>query len=110
MLYPEDDDYSFEVSFNIDIEMWDVAYIGIPTSINNIEIREITIDLLPLDIDKNLCIFDRKIFEITTENKKYHIIAGGLAIASNKWEKKDRIFDYHLNLEHDEIIFSTNPF
>lgn len=79
----------------------------IPIFIDNIEIKEITIDSLPLDIDKNLCKFDRKIFEISTDNKKYYIISGGLLIATNHWEKEDRIFDNHLNLQHDKIIFST---
>ena len=108
MFYSDHDNYSLETSFNIDIEIWDVAYIGIPSFINNIEIREIAIDLLPIDVDKNLCEFDRKIFEITIDNKKYYVIAGGLLIASNHWEKENRIFNYDLNLEHDEIIFSTN--
>lgn len=107
MLYYDDKDYSLENSFNIDIEIWDVTYIGIPVFIDNIEIKEITIDSLPLDIDKNLCKFDRKIFEISTDNKKYYIISGGLLIATNHWEKEDRIFDNHLNLQHDKIIFST---
>lgn len=108
MLYYDDKDYSLENSFNIDIEIWDVTYIGIPAFIDNIEIKEITIDSLPLDIDKNLCKFDRKIFEINSDNKKYYIISGGLLIATNHWEKEDRIFYNHLNLQHDKIIFSTN--
>ena len=107
MLYYDDKDYSLENSFNIDIEIWDVTYIGIPAFIDNIEIKEITIDSLPLDIDKNLCKFDRKIFEISAHNKKYYIISGGLLIATNHWEKEDRIFYNHLNLQHDKIIFST---
>ena len=74
MLYSDHDDYSPENSFNVDIEIWDVTYIGIPVFINNIEIKEIAIDSLPLDIDKNLCKFDRKIFEISVHNKKYYII------------------------------------
>ncbi|WP_337965873.1 hypothetical protein [uncultured Flavobacterium sp.] len=109
MLYSDDKDYSPEYSFNIDIEIWDVQYIGIPTSIDNLEIKEIAIELLPLDIDKDLCKFGRKAFEISSNNKKYYIIAGGLIIATNHWEKEDRIFNYNLNLKHDKIIFSTNP-
>jgi len=109
MLYSDDEDYSLENSFNIDIEIWDVAYIGIPVFMYNIEIKEIAIDQLPLDIDKNLCEYERRIFEITTDNKKYYIISGGLLIATNHWGKEDRIFDNHLDLQHDKIIFSTNP-
>lgn len=108
MSYPDQDEYSLETSFNIDIEIWDVQYIRIPTSLDNIEIKEIAIELLPLDIDKDLCKFDRKIFEIRSDNRKYYIIAGGLIIATNHWEREDRIFNYHLNLKHDKIIFSTN--
>lgn len=69
MLYSDDKDYSLENSFNIDIEIWDVAYIGIPVFINNMEIKEITLDSLPLYIDKNLCEFDRKIFEFISDIK-----------------------------------------
>ncbi|TPG40867.1 hypothetical protein EAH81_11030 [Flavobacterium pectinovorum] len=108
MLYSDDRDYSSENSFNIDIEIWDVTYIGIPTSLDNIEIKEIAIDLLPPDIDKDLCKFNRKIFEIISDNKKYYIISGGLLIATNHWDREDRIFNYNLNLQHDKIIFSTN--
>lgn len=107
MLYPDQDNYSTDTSFNIDIEIWDVTYISIPTHMNNIIIREITIDLLPSGIEKKLCEFDRKIFEITSDHNKYYIIAYGLLIATNRWEQEDRIFHHHLNLEHDNIIITT---
>lgn len=107
MMYPEQEEYSPETSFNIDVEIWDTSYIGIPIYLNNIVIRKITIDLLPSDIDKELCRFDRKIFEITSNQHKYYIIAGGLLIATNRWENKDRIFNYGDNLEHDEITLKA---
>lgn len=107
MLYPDQDEYSQATSFNIDMEFWDVSYIGIPNSLEKIKIRVIHQNLLPQHIDKNLCKFDRKIFEIDTEDHRYYIIAGGLLIGVNRWEKEDRIFDYHLNLEHEKIIVTV---
>ncbi|KUJ59336.1 hypothetical protein AR687_23280 [Flavobacteriaceae bacterium CRH] len=107
MAYPEEKEYSPETSFNIDLELWDVSFIGIPTSLENIKIQQIPLDLLPENIDKDLCKYDRKIFEISTPTNKYYIIAGGLLIAVNRWEKEDRIFDNHLNLEHDKILLKV---
>ena len=107
MKFSDEENYSKDTCFNIDIEFWDVTYIGIPVFLNNIAIKEITIDLLPSGIDKNLCRFDRKIFEFTVDHNKYLIIAGGLLIGTNHWVSEDRIFDYHLNLEHDNIIITT---
>lgn len=107
MQFPDEDKYSEETSFNIDIEIWDVTYIGIPTYLNNIEIREIPINLLPSDVDRNLCKYDRKIFEFLVDKKKYYIIASGLLVGINRWENEDRIFNYNLNLEHDKIITTT---
>lgn len=108
MLYPEEKEYSQSTSFNIDMEFWDVSYIGIPNSLENIKIKIISQDLLPPHIDKNLCKFNRKIFEIYTENHTYYIIAGGLLIGVNRWEKEDRIFDNHLNLQHEKILVKVS--
>ena len=42
--------------------------------------------------------------EINEGDNKYYIIAGGLLVGINRWEKEDRIFNYDLDLEHDEVI------
>lgn len=105
MSFPDLDDFSEETSYNIDVEISAVSFIDIPTTLTNLKIKEISEDLLPDYIDKALCKYDLKIFEIQEENKKYYIIAGGLLIATNKWDlNQDRISSFHLNLKHDTIL------
>ncbi len=100
----DQDDYSVDNSFNIDFEFWAVNYINIPIYLYGISIKEITENELPVDFDKELLKYNMKIFELESAGKKYYIIAGGLLIGKNSWIKHDRIFDYNLNLEHDEIL------
>jgi hypothetical protein len=107
MQFPDENDYSIETSFNIDMEFWSVTYISIPTYFENVEIRLIDESLLPADIDRRLCKYDQKIFEFNIDNKKHYIIAAGLLIGTNQWMSEDRIFHYHLNLEHDEILLTA---
>jgi len=108
MSFPDLDDYSEETSYNIDIEIPGVSFIGIPTTLRNLKIKEISEDLLPDYIDKELCKYDLKIFEFEEENKRYYIIAAGLMIATNKWDlNQDRILSYHLGLQHDKVIITA---
>lgn len=108
MSFPDLDDYSEETSYNIDIEISGVSFIGIPTTLRNLKIKEISEDLLPGHIDKELCKYDLKIFEFEEENKRYYIIAAGLMIATNKWDlNQDRILSYHLGLQHDKVIITA---
>lgn len=108
MSFPDLDDYSEETSYNIDIEISGVSFIGIPTTLRNLKIKEISEDLLPDHIDKELCKYDLKIFEFEEENERYYIIAAGLMIATNKWDlNQDRILSYHLGLQHDKIIITA---
>ena len=60
-----------------------------------------------IDNDEDLLKYDMKIFELESMGRKYYIIAGGLLIGKNAWGSQDRIFDYNLNLMHDEIIFQS---
>ncbi|WP_185287477.1 hypothetical protein [Chryseobacterium lactis] len=108
MKYPDQDDYSENTSYNIDLEFWTVSYINIPTYLYGITIKEITEKELPVSIDKELLKYNMKIFELESTGRKYHIIAGGLLVGKNSWINQDRIFDYNLNLEHDEILASTD--
>lgn len=102
------DNFSEELSYNIDIEISGVSFIGIPTTLRNLKIKEISEDLLPGHIDKELCKYDLKIFEFEEENERYYIIAAGLMIATNKWDlNQDRILSYHLGLQHDKIIITA---
>lgn len=78
-----------------------------PTNLSELDIKEITVQEFPKDIDRNLLMYNMKIFEIESKKKKYYIIASGFLIGKNKWENRDRIFDNQSNLIHDEIIFQT---
>lgn len=108
MKYSDQDDYSEDQAYNIDLEFWAVSYINIPAYLYEITINEITEKELSIDIDKELLKYNMKIFKLESAGKKYYIIAGGLLIGKNSWINQDRIFDYNLNLEHDEIIFQTD--
>jgi len=108
MKYSDEDDYSEDNSYNIDFEFWAVNYMNIPTSLCEITIKEISKDKLLMEIDEDLLKYDMKIFELESMGRKYYIIAGGLLIGKNAWGSQDRIFDYNLNLKHDEIIFQSN--
>ncbi|SFN92286.1 hypothetical protein SAMN05421594_4727 [Chryseobacterium oleae] len=107
MKYPDQDDYSEDEAYNIDLEFWAVSYIDIPTNLYELDIKEIAVKDLSKDINQDLLMYNMKIFEIKSKKEKYHIIAGGLLIGKNKWENQDRIFDYQSNLVHDEIVFQT---
>lgn len=107
MKYPDQDDYSEDEAYNIDLEFWAVSYIDIPTNLYELDIKEIAVKDLCKDINQDLLMYNMKIFEIKSKKEKYHIVAGGLLIGKNKWENQDRIFDYQSNLVHDKIIFQT---
>jgi hypothetical protein len=107
MKFQDDREYSKETSFNIDIEFWAVEYINLPTTLNNIRISDGII--LPLYENKNSKKFSKgaKVFEIEESGSIYYIVAGGLIVATNKWENKDRISNYDLDLKHDEIVVTV---
>lgn len=107
MRYPDQDD-SENYQCNIDLEFSAVSYINIPSKLERLSIKEINEKKLPKEIDRNLLIYNMKIFELQSNEKKYYIIAGSLLIGKNTWQNQDRIFDYNANLKHNEIIFSTN--
>ncbi|NML59094.1 hypothetical protein [Chryseobacterium cheonjiense] len=108
MKYPDQDNYSENISSNIDIEFWAVSYINIPSDLLGINIREVNEEMLPKEISRELLRFDMKIFELKSEESNYYIIAGGILIGKNKWINQDRIFSYSSNLKHDVILFQSN--
>ncbi|WP_157450631.1 hypothetical protein [Chryseobacterium sp. CCH4-E10] len=107
MKYPDQDGYSENTSYNIDLEFWSIQYIDIPASLNKITIKEITSKQLPKRINLEFLKYDMKIFEIQSKGIQYYIIAGGLLVGKNKWENEDRVFNSNSNLEHEEIIYIT---
>lgn len=96
--------FSDELSFNIDIEFWDVTYLNIPCELSGLEIKEVHYKTFPFPINPEILEFDRKVFEIKSDSRKYYIIAYGILIGQNNWIGFDRIFSNRLNLEHDKIL------
>jgi hypothetical protein len=107
MKFIDDDGFSEDVSYNIDIEFWAVSFIDIPTLLTNIKIIEISEEFLPYNIDRELCKYNQKVFKLQDTDKTYYIIAGGLLVGINNWENEDRIFNYDLNLKHDKVLVTA---
>lgn len=107
MKYPDQDNYSESMSSNIDIEFWAVSYIHLPSDFLGINIREISAEALPKEFNRELLIFDMRIFELQSNESNYYVIAGGILIGKNKWENQDRIFNNCSNLEHNEVLFQS---
>ena len=104
MKFEDEVGYNSDFSYNLDIEFWDVTYIGIPSTLNGLILSESDGHSLLKGIDGNLLKHDRKVFEFQTKNNKYSIIAGGLLVGINKWVNKDRIFNFNQNLEHEKVL------
>jgi hypothetical protein len=108
MKYPDQENFTESLSCNIDLEFWAVSYINLPSTILGVNIREIVAEQLPKEINRELLIYDMKIFELESAKSKYFVIAGGHLIVENKSINQDRIANYNLNLEHEKIIFNSN--
>jgi len=107
MKFPDDEE-PLDTDYNIDFEIWGVTYINIPEKMNGITITVISPEMLPDGFDPRLFRYREKIFEIQSENRKYMIIAAGLLIGTNQWASdEDRIFKYHLNLQHDQVLLTA---
>lgn len=107
MKFPDEDGFSEDTAYNIDIEFWAVTFISIPTFFANLKIAEITESCVPDNINKELYEYNQKVFELQVADCKYYVIAGGLLIGVNRWENEDRISNYDLNLEYDDVLVKT---
>ena len=67
-------------------------------------IRVISPDILSASFDTRLYRSHEKLFEVQSEDRKYLIIAAGLLVGINQWANEDRIFQFHLNLNHDQAL------
>lgn len=104
MKYPDQDYYREDEAFNIDIELWSVSFVGIPSRLNGITIEEIPFSALPENINKHSLESYQKILAFKSEEFTYYIIASGFIIGTNKWVDENRIFNFHQNLKHDKIL------
>ncbi|PZF74814.1 hypothetical protein DN068_01045 [Taibaiella soli] len=103
MKFVDQEDYSENVSWNIDIEFWAVSYIDTAHVLPGLIMSEITGTILPQRIRQKTTT-GQKVYEIESGGVKYYIIAGGVLVGENKWENEDRIFNYSMNLKHDNIL------
>jgi hypothetical protein len=102
--FHDEEGYSEDTSYNIDLEFLSVEYIDLQTGLSSMSISIIEKEDLHFDLKKKFNLFKGKIFEILSDNGRYYIIADSLLIGTNKWVQEDRIFNYDLNLDHDKII------
>ncbi|MBB4807951.1 hypothetical protein HNP38_003291 [Chryseobacterium defluvii] len=104
--FPDEEGYSNETSYNIDMEFLFVEYIEVKSALDSISISIMEKEELSVDLKEKFDSFRGKIFEILSGKKKYYIIADSLIIGRNKWVREDRVFNHDLNLHHDEILVS----
>lgn len=99
--YNDMENFREDQQFNIDIEFFAVEYVNIPMEINTFNIISVNSEATEIN---NYVKRDRqnKLFEISIDDKIYHIIAGGFIIGKNNWVSEDRITNNLL--VHDEII------
>lgn len=104
MQFLDEDEYSSKNDHNIDMEFWGVEYLNIPTKIDSLSIDEEKSIPISLNLDRNKLSKQGKVYII---NGLYYIIAGGLLIGKNTWIDQDRIFNFNMELEHKEVIYSS---
>lgn len=89
--------------YNIDIEFWGVQYMELPGSFKGIQIQiyegDISGNLQKFKVDIN-----NKIFQISTGNSLYYIIAAGCRIGKNSWSSENRILDPTLDYEETIVV------
>ncbi|MPS64243.1 MAG: hypothetical protein DI622_01525 [Chryseobacterium sp.] len=102
----DEEGYSDETSCNIDMEFLGVEFIDIKTSLNNIKISLIEKEDLPFVLQEKFSSYRGKVFELLSDQKKFYVVANSVLIGINKWIQEDRIFNYNLNLKHDQILIT----
>ncbi|SIS52525.1 hypothetical protein SAMN05421786_10134 [Chryseobacterium ureilyticum] len=98
MQYDDQEGYSEETSYNIDLEFSFVEYMDIKTIWDSISLSIVE--------KEKFGSYEGKIFEIESNKEKTYIVAYSVLIGTNKWGLDDRIFNCDMNLKHDEILVS----
>lgn len=106
MQYDDQEGYSEETSYNIDLEFSFVEYMDIKTIWDSISISIVEKENLTSDLKEKFGSYEGKIFEIESNKEKTYIVAYSVLIGTNKWGLDDRIFTCDMNLKHDEILVS----
>jgi hypothetical protein len=102
--FPDENGYDESFNHNIDIEFESVEYMDIPTWMNGICIKEVN-NNGPSKLQYLLADKDLKIFEIRSQQGKFHIVASSYQIGKNKWVSEDRVSN--MSLSHDEVIANS---
>ncbi|HTN08243.1 MAG TPA: hypothetical protein VL098_09705 [Flavipsychrobacter sp.] len=89
--------------YNIDIEFWGIAYIELPNLFRGIKIRKL-VDSIPQKIDKFKSDFGYNVFQITTDDANYYVVAAGCKVGKNNWLNENRVLNP--SLEYDEIVIT----
>lgn len=100
--FPDQDDFDERHTCNIDIEFTAVEYLDIPSTMRNLEIREL-IDNIPEKFIRYKT-HNYKVFELKSDEGLFYIVAGSYRIGKNTWLNQDRIFNMGMGLEYDSII------
>ena len=87
--------------FTIDLEFYDVTYMGMPIWLDCIELTLETI--LPSYIDEVHIGRDGKIFKLVSDTGTYYIIARGCVVGSSSMDYSECRTD-NFGLKYDEII------
>ncbi|WP_347219108.1 hypothetical protein [Chryseobacterium sp.] len=106
MQYGDEDGYSEETSYNIDLEFSFVEYMDVKTTWDSISISVIEKENIKSELKEKFDAYEGRIFEIESNKEKTYIVAYSLLIGTNKWGLEDRIFNCDMNLEHDEVLLS----
>ncbi|MGX5854411.1 hypothetical protein ACWKW6_12225 [Dyadobacter jiangsuensis] len=103
--YNDVDGYDEASGFNIDIEFGTVAYIDIPHVIENLRIKTVASGF-PEKLLKFTKHPDLTVFELTSDDEKYYVVADSYLVGRNNWSpSEDRISN--IQLEYDEILATS---
>ncbi|MDR6560934.1 MULTISPECIES: hypothetical protein [unclassified Arcicella] len=102
--FEDEEGWSENTSFNIDIEFFAVAYIDIPHFLPNITLHEVVINI-PDRFQHYKERLGYKVFEIKSSDNVYFIVAGGYVIGKSSWISEDRIIN--MQLKYDEILATS---
>lgn len=106
MQYDDEEGYSEETSYNIDLEFSFVEYMDVKTTWDSLSISVVEKENLRSDLKEKFDSYEGKIFEIESNKETTYIVAYSVLIGTNKWGLEDRIFNCDTNLDHDEILVS----
>lgn len=87
--------------YNIDIEFWGIAYMELPNLFRGIKIQKL-VDSIPQKLDKFKSDVGYNVFQITTDDAHYYVVAAGCKVGKNNWLNENRVLNP--SLEYDEIV------